>query len=83
MVRPGAPKISPALVGLLAKRADGSVYGKIVALYNFGANDIIEIEKQNGKLEMLPAEEPYLGRVYIEDGYVTIMPPEYVEATPE
>lgn len=82
-MRSGTADTSNALIGLRALRADGSVYGKIVTVYNFGASDIIEIEKPNGKLEMLPAKEPYLGRVCAEEGYVTVQPPEYVEAKPE
>lgn len=71
------------LVGLSAKTPDGRVYGKIVAVQNFGAGDIIEIEKTNGKLEMLPLQEPYVTTVDTQAGYVIIEPPEYIEAKPE
>ena len=63
------------LVGLEARLADGSAYGRVTQLYNFGAGDIIEIEMANGKSEMFPLTEAFVRRE--KDG-VTVFPPEYV-----
>jgi 16S rRNA processing protein RimM len=42
------------LIGLPCEAADGSSLGIIVAVENFGAGDILEIEKPDGKRAMVP-----------------------------
>jgi 16S rRNA processing protein RimM len=68
--------LSDRILGLEAKLADGSVYGKVSDVYNFGAGDIVEIIKNNGQSEMLPLNKNF---VEIRDKYVVVHPPEYVE----
>jgi len=67
------------LVGLEARLKDGRVYGKITQLYNFGAGDIIEIKLVNGKMEMLPLSDAFIGDIHIDKGYVIVFPPDYIE----
>ena len=64
------------LIGLEARLADGTPYGRVVQFYNFGAGDIIEIELAGGKTEMLPLAEEF---VQVEQDFVTVFPPDYVE----
>ncbi len=54
---------------------DGEAVGTVVAVENFGAGDILEIEKPDGKRFMLPFRPeavPEVGeRVVIEPSYVS------------
>ncbi len=62
------------LIGLPAVTTEGVSVGTIVAVENFGAGDILEIEKADGKRFMLPFRPeavPEVGeRVVIEPAYV-------------
>jgi len=42
------------LIGLPAQTPDGEVLGRVVAIDNFGAGDVIEIERPTGKRFMVP-----------------------------
>ena len=42
------------LIGLECRSADGELLGTVVAVENFGAGDILEIEKPGGKRSMMP-----------------------------
>jgi 16S rRNA processing protein RimM len=42
------------LIGRSCQNADGESLGEVVAVENFGAGDIIEIEKPDGKRVMVP-----------------------------
>ena len=68
------------LTGLRARLENGTTYGKVTGIFNFGAGDIIEIELADGKTEMLPLRDEFIGAVNIEEGYLMVMPPDYVEA---
>lgn len=62
------------LIGLAAVTPDGATVGTVVAVENFGAGDILEIEKPDGKRFMLPFRPeavPEVGeRVVIEPAFV-------------
>jgi len=42
------------VIGLPCQSADGEALGTVVAVENFGAGDILEIEKPDGKRAMVP-----------------------------
>jgi len=42
------------LIGLPCEGADGEPLGKVVAVENFGAGDVLEIERADGKRAMVP-----------------------------
>ena len=42
------------LIGLLCESAEGEALGNVVAVENFGAGDILEIERPDGKRAMVP-----------------------------
>jgi len=75
-------RIASPLVGLKAKLQDGTPYGEIADVLDLGAGEIVEIKKQNGKIEMLPHEEKFL-KLSDDKTHVVIQPFEFVEATPE
>ena len=62
------------LIGLPAVTPDGEAVGTVVAVENFGAGDILEIEKPDGKRFMLPFRPeavPEVGeRVVVEPAFV-------------
>ncbi|MXO85498.1 16S rRNA processing protein RimM [Altererythrobacter aurantiacus] len=45
------------LIGLAVQTNDGAAVGRVVAVENFGATDIVEIEKPDGKRFMIPLTE--------------------------
>ncbi len=63
------------LIGLPAVTPDGAAVGTVVAVENFGAGDILEIEKPDGKRFMLPfrpeAVPEVNERVVVEPAYVS------------
>ncbi len=60
------------LIGLPSVSTDGSALGAIVAVENFGAGDIAEIERPNGKRFMVPMHAVTLsdGRAEIDAAFV-------------
>ena len=62
------------LVGLEVKNESGEFLGKVVAFYNFGAGDIVEI-KIGQKLEMLPFNKDFVPEVCINKGYIIVREP--------
>ncbi|HEX7855552.1 MAG TPA: ribosome maturation factor RimM [Sphingobium sp.] len=51
------------LIGLACISSDGSDVGKVIAVENFGAGDILEIEKPDGKRFMIPIHAADVGEV--------------------
>ena len=42
------------LIGLPCESADGSALGRVIAVENFGAGDLLEIERPDGKRALIP-----------------------------
>ena len=42
------------LIGLRCEAEDGTPLGTVVAVENFGAGDLLEVERPNGKLALIP-----------------------------
>jgi 16S rRNA processing protein RimM len=65
------------LIGLAAVGEDGVVIGKVVAVQNFGAGDLIEIEPADGGATVLvPFTRETVPEVDVEGGHLTLAPPE-------
>ncbi len=64
------------LVGLEARDNDGVAIGVIVGLHDFGAGDIIEVKPPSGPTMMLPFAHEYRDEVRLEEGFVTLLPPQ-------
>lgn len=73
------------LIGLRAEGEDGTVYGTILAVPDFGAGDLLEIQPPAGSTVYLPFTRAYVPVVDIAGGRVVIVPPEglFAEASPE
>ena len=59
------------LVGLPAVDAQGSAVGTVVAVENYGAGDLLEIEDGNGKRSLIPFKP---GIADLEDGRIVLNP---------
>ena len=64
------------LIGLAAHDADGAPIGKVLAVHNFGAGEVIEIAPANGGATlMLPFTETAVPEVNIAEGRMTVVLP--------
>ena len=70
------------LIGLRAELEDGSQYGVVRALHDFGAGDVIEIALAAGGTVVPPFTRAVVPMVDLEAGLVVIALPEEVEAKP-
>jgi 16S rRNA processing protein RimM len=69
------------LIGLDARLGDGSVLGKVVAIPNFGASDLIEVrDERSGDTYLYPFTKAVVPHVHVAEGYLVIEVP--VEAEP-
>jgi 16S rRNA processing protein RimM len=68
------------LVGLRAETAAGEEIGRVVAVRNFGAGDILEVFPEGGGETLLfPFTKAVVPTVNLSEGRVVIMPPEEIE----
>ncbi|NKB55184.1 MAG: 16S rRNA processing protein RimM [Alphaproteobacteria bacterium] len=68
------------LIGLPAVLADGSSYGTVRALHEFGAGDMIEILLEDGGVSVLPFTRAVVPVVDVDGGRIVIAPPTETEA---
>ena len=64
------------LVGLAAVLADGSPFGRVRAVHEFGAGDSLEIERPEGGTILVPFTKAAVPQVDVNAGHVVIDPPE-------
>src|SRR5262249_25748837 len=64
------------LVGLAAETVDGARLGTVVAVHDFGAGDILELQPEaGGATLMLPFTDTFVPRVDIAGGRIIVAPP--------
>ncbi|SRR5581483_3199821 len=63
------------LIGLAAVTRDGDEIGRVIAVHNFGAGDILEIRPPEGPVLMLPFTEAVAPEVDIAGGRLVVVPP--------
>ncbi|MEN3375921.1 MAG: rRNA processing protein RimM [Hyphomicrobiales bacterium] len=67
------------LIGLSAVTADGTPFGTVKALHNFGAGDLLEIEPASGgNTLLLPFTAAIVPVIDIAGGRVVVVPPDEV-----
>ena len=71
------------LIGLSAEDRDGRPLGRVVAVDNFGAGDVIEIEGPEGVSLILPFTKEVVPEVDLAGGRLVVAPPEETEAQAE
>lgn len=59
------------LIGLAAEDVAGTRVGTVVAVENFGAGDLLEIENENGKRSLIPFRD---GVADLQDGRIVLDP---------
>ncbi|WP_315702109.1 MULTISPECIES: ribosome maturation factor RimM [unclassified Bradyrhizobium] len=67
------------LIGLAAETTAGEPLGRVIAIHNFGAGDIIEIAPPSGSTLMLPFSNAVVPTVDLEGGRVLIELPTEIE----
>jgi 16S rRNA processing protein RimM len=67
------------LIGLAAVTTAGEALGRVVAIHNFGAGDIIEIAPASGPTMLLPFSNAVVPTVDIAGGHVVIELPDEIE----
>jgi 16S rRNA processing protein RimM len=69
------------LIGLRAEDEVGRAIGKVIAIHNFGAGDVIEIEREDGGgAVLMPFTREIAPTIDIGEGRIVIAAPEEVEA---
>lgn len=63
------------LIGLAAVDRDGSAFGTVRAVHNFGAGDVLEVTGTDGTSVMLPFTKDVVPTVEIAAGRVVVVPP--------
>lgn len=71
------------LIGLAAVTTDGDALGRVVAIQNFGAGDIIEIAPPKGTTLLLPFTNAVVPEVDLAGGRVVIALPQEIEGEDE
>lgn len=51
------------LIGMSLKNKQDQIIGKVIAVENFGAGDLIQVQPVSGKIFYLPFTEPYVGEI--------------------
>ena len=72
------------LIGLRAVDAAGADIGKVLAVHNFGAGDIIEIAPPSGPTLLLPFTDAVVPTVDLANGHVVLVMPSEIDGdTPD
>ncbi|HEX3654087.1 MAG TPA: ribosome maturation factor RimM [Rhizomicrobium sp.] len=69
------------LIGLRAEDTEGRAIGKVIAIHNFGAGDVIEIEHEDGQgTVLMPFTREIVPTIDIAENRIVVAAPEEVEA---
>ena len=68
------------LIGLRAEDEEGRLIGHIRGIHNFGAGDVLDLEKPDGSEALLPFTREFVPIVDVKAGRVVIVAPEEIEA---
>lgn len=67
------------LIGLRAELDDGSVWGTVKTVYDFGAGDVLEVARPDGRLELLPFTRACVPVVDVAAGRLVVALPDEIE----
>ena len=68
------------LVGLRAEDGEGRLIGHVRGIHNFGAGDVLDVEKPDGSEALLPFTRDFVPVVDVKGGRIVVAVPEEVEA---
>ena len=81
---PGADEFYHAdLIGAAAVLCDGAPYGTVRALHDFGAGQVIEIERVDGGVIVLAFTHDVVPDIDLAAGRIVVEPPREIDARPE
>lgn len=66
------------LIGLDAQLEDGSSFGQVKNVVNFGAGDILEVTQKNGQIALLPFTKKTAPTVKLSEGYIVLVLPDEI-----
>ena len=69
------------LIGLEARDSEGRLLGKVAAVHNFGASDVIELTRDDGDSVHLAFTKETVPHIHIADGYIVVAVPEDDDGT--
>jgi 16S rRNA processing protein RimM len=69
------------LIGLEVRDSEGRTLGKVIALHNFGASDVIELQRADGDSVHLAFTKETVPVLNIADGYIVVAVPEDDDGT--
>ncbi|MBN9583993.1 MAG: 16S rRNA processing protein RimM [Afipia sp. 62-7] len=67
------------LIGLRAIDSAGAEIGKVLAIHNFGAGDIIEITPARGPTLLLPFHDAVVPTVDLDNGHIVLVMPQEID----
>jgi 16S rRNA processing protein RimM len=67
------------LIGLAAVAPDGAALGRVTAIHNFGAGDVLEIKPDSGDPLMVPFTETAVPTIDVAAKRIVVVPPAIVE----
>ena len=68
------------LIGLRVEDEEGRLVGHVRGVHNFGAGDVLDIEKADGSEALLPFTRAFAPVVDVKAGRIVIVEPEEVDA---
>ena len=71
------------LIGLQAVDTDGTPLGRVIAVHDFGAGDLLDVEVPDGPSVLVPFTNEIVPEVDLDTGRVTIDPPAGLFDKPE
>lgn len=71
------------LIGLPVRKTDGSAFGSVLALFDYGAGDMIEIRCVDGGSELFPFNREVVPEIDLENGFIVIEPPAETYVRPD
>ena len=71
------------LIGLSAVSLDGTAFGTVSAIHNFGAGDLIEIAPANGEPLLILFNETTVPTIDLKAGFIVVVPPAAIDAKEE
>ena len=60
------------LIDMEVRNKAGDIIGKVLAVENFGASDLLEIQPTSGKSFYLPFMEPYVGDIDPDQNFIVV-----------
>lgn len=71
------------LIGLQVSSPEGELLGNVIAVHNFGAGDLLEVEMKEGESEIYPFTHDFFPHIDIVAKQITLILPEIITTLPQ